>query len=878
MSRGPGRLERLLLRGFAPEDAADIMADLRELAARRGPVRGRIYYWTELAKYPVRRTLDGIRAGGRSPIHDGNGEGGVESILRDTRYALRGLIRNPGFSGMAIAIMTISIGAVAAIFGVVQGVLLDPLPVHRPDRLFAVWIDNSERGLGRMTPGNFRDIAELDRALEYVAAFSEQTTSIDLGDRPVFLRGSRVTPGYFETLGVDLALGRGFTADDGERGGPSVVVLGHRLWTEAFAADPEVVGRSVRLDGTEFDVVGVASPGVYPTHATVSAELPFSASNQDFFVPLRYSPEGWANRRSHVLGMIARVGDDASVDVAEQRLEALAANLRATEPLNQNDSFLLSPFTEEVVGDVRFALVMLLGTSGLVLLIALVNVGALFTLRAEDRRPEIAVRVAMGAPRSRLVRLLLLESAIVTAISSVGAIVVARGALGIMRGLVPYQIPRLESVTLDGTVFGVSIVVAALATAVFALAPAAGLQLGRLAGVAGRSTDGPGRRRVQSAVVALQAALGVVVLVGAVLLTRSYVNLRAVDPGFDALDAWTMTVPGSADVLDLVVERIRELPGVEGAARAYDHPFSRSWGDGFGIVGRTPDPNGPPMPASLRPYGPDYLQTVGLRVVEGRLPDRVDLSGEVGYAVVNQTLAEAFFPDTSPLGQRIELPTAQRMFGSEGLFEIAAVVEDVRFFGPGRPAGPALYVPITHFPVTATSLVVRPTRADLDVLTGIRGVVAEIDAGLGLQAARPLRDVLHEMLARPRFNMMLLVALALVALLLSGLGAYGLMARAVSRRVREIGIQMTLGADRAHLASVVMRAALWPMAVGVIVGGVVAFASARVLQSVLFGVTPTDPASFLAGAAFVLGVGVIAALGPVLRAVSIDPATALRSE
>ncbi len=302
-----------------------------------------------------------------------------------------------------------------------------------------------------MTPGNFTDIAGLDGVFEHVAAFGAESASLARAGDPIFLRGGRVTPSYFEALGVRPVLGRTFREEEGERGGSSVVVLSRHVWQQMFGADPEIIGRSLELDGSQFEVIGVVPPGIYPTRATVSAELPFTAANQDFFVPLRYGTAGWANRRSHVLGMIGRLAPGVSFETANAALATLGARLRATEPLNANEDILMTSFTEELVGDVRFALLTLLATVGLVLLIAIFNVGALFVLRADDRQPEMNIRVALGAPRGRLVRQLVIESVLVVSVSSVAAVTVGRAVLDLMRSLVPYQIPRLSEVAIDGS-------------------------------------------------------------------------------------------------------------------------------------------------------------------------------------------------------------------------------------------------------------------------------------------------------------------------------------------------------------------------------------------------------------------------------------------
>ena len=899
--RRPGlkdRIARVVLTGLEPTEVESVLQDLRELSADRGRIGGEIYFWLQLVKYPARMVWDQLRYGdscndgynrgdGSSRNNDvdyieGQREGwsGMDSWWKDARDASRSLVRNVGFTALAVAIVTLGMGSAAAIFSVVKGVLLDPLPVEEPDRLVSLWLDNVVDGRARMTPGNFTDLAALEDVFLDAAAFRAQTTSLLLEGEPVFLRGGAVTPSYFETLGVRPVAGRTFRQEEGETGGPSVVILSHHVWQQMFGADPNIVGQSLTFDGFEFEVVGVVPSGVYPTRATIAGQIPFTTANQDFFVPLRYSPGGWSNRRSHLLGMLGRLRPGVSFETAQAATSTLGARLHAEDQLNSNEQFVVTTFTSEVVGDVRFGLLMLLGTVGLVLLIATVNVGALFVLRADDRQPEMAIRVALGAPRGRLFRQLAIESALISAVSCVGSVIFARWALGLMRGLVPYQIPRLAEVGLNGSSMVVIVGLGLLIAAVFGLAPALRLdgEAWTRASQQRSRTAGLAQRRLQSAVVAIQAALGVVVLVGAALLTRSYMELHAVDTGFDAYETWAMTINAPLSTLQEIAREARGLPGVTAVAVAYDHPLDRNWSDAFFIEGvEVSDTERPPM-MSLRPFGEQYFDATGIETVEGRVPDEVDMAGSVPYAVINEALRDAYFAAGDAIGARVVLPSARRLVGTDGAFEIVGVVRDVRFLGPDQPTSPALYVPLSHFPTGASTLLVRPARADVDVLAGVRRIVRETDPTLAVQRAQGLQSVLDDMLARPRFNMMLLVSFGIMGLVLCALGAYGLVGRVVVMRFREIGIRMALGADRAGLARSVIGSALRPMLLGGLVGLATSLALARLIQSMLFGVSSTDAVSFVVSPALVLAAGAIAALVPTMRVLAIDPSATLRNE
>ncbi len=869
---------RLLLIGFDEQERADIVRDVAELAENRSGWRRRAYFWVEVAKYPIRCLWE--RAGERVRGDSSRtGRGGImERWLHDIRYAVRSLVRSRGFTVTALVILSLGMGATTAIYSVVDGVLLDPLPLDEPERVVSVWLDSPENGRARMTPGAYSATLAAAGLFESAAAFQGRSASLLLDGQATFVRGGAVTVDYFRTLGVHPLLGRTFDADEAAAGAAPVVVISDGLWRNAFGGDPDIVGRGVSLDDVLHEVVGVIPASVLPTGATVSAELTFTTANQDFFVPLIYGADLWQNFRPHILGMVGRLLPGQNLAVATASMSAVDEQLH-DDGLLSAEHLLLTPFAEEVVGDVRLALWALLGSVGLVLSIAIANVGALFVLRTDDRRSELAIRAALGASRARILRQLLLESALVAIAAGVIAVVVARFALEGMRALVPYQIPRMEDVTLSSTSLVVTFGLGLAVALVFALLPV--LSRDRTStnrATQRRQTASRSQRRLQSVLVGVQAALGVIVLAGAGLLTRSYGELRSVDTGFDARETWAMTVPTQPQVLDQVVAELREHPAVAGATVAYDHPLERNWGDSFQV----PDPSAPSALAtgsgSLRIFGSDYFEVVGIRVLNGRVPGPSDLAGDRALAVVNQALADAWFPAGRAVGSTLVVPTAARVNGDDGVFEIIGVVENVRFLGPDQPVGPAFYLPQSHFAQTATTLLVRPVAGGADVMGVVREVVAQAAPGVAIQRPQRLGDIHADLIARPRFNMMLLVTFGAMVLVLCGLGAYGLVGRVVATRVREIGIRMALGADRSGLARSVLGSALRPMFVGGVGGVVVALVASGLIQSLLFGIGARDPLSLVLGPVFVVLVGAMAAAVPTLRALAIDPAASLREE
>lgn len=868
---------------FSPAEVEEALADLVELRAlrrrERGRLAGAIYYWVELIRYPV---VAGVEAF-RSDRPGGRARRGV-GLREDIGYAIRSLVRRPWFAILSAGILTVTVAGTAAIFSVVKSVLIDGLPVGDPDHLVAVWTQERRTGQRhRMTPGFYTDVSALEDVFESVAAFSGVSATLLDGGEPEVLSGGRVTAGYFETLGVRPVLGRAFRQGEDRPGEAPVVILSHRVWMQRFGGDPTIVGRPLDFDGTLYEVVGVLPEGLYPASASVNAAIPFTSDGQDFFVPLRFPAELWANRGPHILGMIARLRAGVSTDGAGAALETLAANLAMESPRPSDETFLIRPFREEVVGDVRFGLLLLMGMVGLVMFIAASNVAALFVLRTDDRLPELTVRAALGASRFRLVRQMLLESTIVTGLGVSAGLLAAVPFVAAMRRMVPFQIPRLGEASVDGTVLLAVAGLSAGLAVTFGVASALGAARlsgkrtpTRARGAAGRK----GRRRLQSSTVTIQVALSVIVLVGAALLTRSFMALRAVDPGFDATDAWVIEVGGDSPVIEEALQRIRALPGVAGAALAYDHPLERRWEDGFAIENAPVSPTDEPPSAVLRIVGEGWFGAAGIDVLEGRAPGRLDVLSSRGVAVVNQAFADRYLQGGPVTGRRVQVPSGRRMFGESvpEWFDIIGVVADVAFLGPDRGTEPALYLPAAQFPATTSRLLVRPRPGNPEILAAVRATLRNADPTMPLDDIRRMDAILDEMLARPRFNMAVLAAFAAIGITLCAMGIHGLVSRVLFSRTREIGIRIALGQTPASLLRSLLATAAWPAVVGIAAGLSTAIPAARLLRSLLFGITAGDPLTLVSVPLFVLLLALLASLAPTLRALRVDPATTLREE
>lgn len=888
MTSGGGGRERRLARRllglvFDPDEAAEIVRDVSELTRDRRGVRRAVRFWALVLSYPLAEWWEMLRT-----WRDAWGQGRtVGPLIEDVGFAWRALRRRPGFGLTAATILAAGLGSIIAVHSVVKGVLLDPLEFPEPDRLMTLWMTDARGQRVRMTPGNVRDAAELTDMFAGVSAFRRSELVLEdpaTGDARM-LQGAEVTPEYFSTLGVAALRGRTFTEADADPYGESVVVLSERAWRQVFGGDPEILGRSLKLGRETSRVIGIVPTAPYPTSATVSGELPFTDGEQDYFRLIRFAGDFWTRRQFHNLGAVARLRDDVTPQSAMAALEGLSSRLRAEYAENAEESIVMSPLREEVIGDVRFGLILLFAAVVLVFVIATVNVGSLFLLRAEDRRGETALLGAIGAPARRILRQRIFEAMIVSVAAAGSGILAAGWLVSTMRALVPYRIPRLADVTVEPVAAGGAVLLALLLAILVGVLPSWVARGGSDHGPAVRSTPGRREGRVQAGLIAGQAGLAVVVLVGALLLVRSASALQAIDPGYDSADAWVLRLHNAnADRLDPIVDVVRSLPGVAGAALTSNTPLERTWEDGFRLVGRSDVGGDTARVATIRPYGEGYFDVAGIALVAGRLPDRLEHAGQRRLAVVNDAFRRAYLVDgltgdALAGAPRVWVPNGDiRMGERQSVFEIIGVVEDVRFVGPRFPSEPAIYLPFEHFAVNGRVLLVKPEDEGSALLPALREAIREAAPETALEMSGTLATLRSQALARPRFNMMLLVALSGVALLLCTVGAYGIVARAVATRRREIGVRAALGAAGASIVRSVVGRALTPLAIGAASGLVVALGTARLLTSLLFEMSPYDPVSLTCAPLILLGVGGAGAFLPSLRALAVDPAESLRAE
>ena len=815
-------------------------------------------------------------------------------MFKDLRYGLRMLTKNPGVSAIAVLTLALGIGANTAIFSVVSAVLLNPLPYKDPDRLVSIWENVPEHGRWRAAPANFLDWKKQNTVFEDVAAFGGSTATLTGDGDPEQLSGTAVTPGYFEVVGIQPAHGRVFQPEEYQPGRDRVVILGHGLWQRRYGGDKNIVNRNIILDGNSWTVVGVMSPGLYPTRPTTAGRIDFDERGQDYWRPMSYMVNLAALRRAHILGVLARLKPEVTFEQATAEMNTIGARLAQEHAENKDEGIIVNRFMNEVVGDVRPALVTLLVAVGLVLLIACANIAGLLLAQHAARTKEIAIRAALGAGRTRLVRQFFAEGLLLSLFGTVAGLAVAQLGLKILLNFVPPQmIPRLAQVGLDWRVLGFTLLLSLATCLLFGLVPAWQASKPDLQTALEQSgrTSGPGaaRLRFRQLLVVFQVSVAVMLVIGAGLLIKSFWLLQKVDPGFKAQRVLSagITLPVSKydepvkinNFFNQLNERVAAVPGVESVSIAYDHPLQSNWLDSFEIEGRASAPANADQ-ANFMPVGPDYFNTVGVQIVSGRTFTPQDDADHPGVAVVNEAFVRHYFPNENPLGRRIRPGPPGRIWDQKRLtsFEIVGVVRDVKFDGLAAASEPAYYLPATQAPLNDMTMLVRTTSDPQSVVAGLRQAVWSIDPNQPISNVNTLEQIVSESIAQPRLNMLLMMLFGGLALLLSAVGIYGLLSYAVTQRTQEMGIRMALGANVTDVLKLVLKQGMFLALIGEAIGLAGAFALTRLMRGLLFGVTPTDTTIFAGVVAVLTLTALLACYLPARRATKVDPLVALRYE
>ncbi|HSF40154.1 MAG TPA: ABC transporter permease, partial [Thermoanaerobaculia bacterium] len=814
----------------------------------------------------------------------------MKSLAQDLRYAVRLLLKSPGFTLLAAITLALGIGANAAIFSIVNSVLLRPLPYQAPDRLMIVYSQFPTMNFDRfwVDPMEYWEYSQKNRSFEKLGAYVTGAVNVSGGEEPVRADAALASAGLFEALGVDAQLGRYYGAAEDLPNGEKVTVLSDGLWRRAFGADRGILGRRIKVDGADRTVIGVMPPG-------------FALGNEriDVWIPLALDPASPGFRGNHYLYLVGRLKPGVSLAQARSELNGLVARWELEIPDNhtpepEGHPLIIQPFLEDLVGDVRPKIQLLMGAVGLVLLIACANVANLLLARAEARQKEIAVRTALGADRGRLVRQFLTESVVLSLFGGVLGLVLAYWGVRAIVVANLESIPRVDEIGLDGRALLFTLGISLLTGLLFGLAPALHARTGAffasLKEGGQRTTASGGRLLLRRALVVTEVALAAMLVIGGGLLIRSFWLLTQVDPGFDPKGLLSLqialpdaTYPDDNQVnafYTRLVDRLKQLPGVEGAAAVSGLPPNRQVNANDTEFEGVPEPpNGPIHNVDYWQFVTrDYFHTMGIPVLEGRAFTPSDARGTPGVVLVNQTLANLFWPGQSPLGKRVKAPGGPN--AEAPWLTVVGVVKDVKQGGLDKKTGTELYFLTDQSPDTVGAaadtmyLMLRTEGDPLRLVDSVREEIRRLDPALPLADVRPMTDVIFASVAQPRFVAFMVLVFAIVALALAAIGTYGVLAYTVEQRTQEIGVRMALGAQARQVLGMILAQGAWLVGLGLVLGVAGSLALRKVLASVLFGVTPTDPVILGTVVLVLSAVAFAACYLPARRATRVSPLVA----
>jgi putative ABC transport system permease protein len=803
-------------------------------------------------------------------------------MLTDFRYAIRMLFKSPAFSLIVILTLGLAIGANSAIFSVVDAVLLRPLPYPHSEQLVRIFGSQPQLALAPSSPANFLEWKEENQVFERIGTYVGQGFNLLGGDKPERVIGARVSADLMQLLGVQPALGRLFTQEEDQEGRGKVVILSYEFWRNRFGGEANTLQQTIILNDQPYTVVGVMPAG-----------FAFPGTRTQVWVPVAFNAAERKTRDTNFIEVVARLKPGVSIEQAQANMNAVARSQTERYPkTNTGIGVKVVSLQEHIVGDVRPMLVVLLGAVAFVLLIACANVANLLLARAAARQREMAIRGALGASRSRVVRLLLTESVLLAVVGGAVGLLLAIWSLDLLVSLKPANLPRLAEIGINRTVFLFTLAISILTGLLFGVAPA--LQASKMdlnEGLKESSRGGtvsPRRHRMRALLVVSEVALSLVLLVGAGLMIRSFSRLLAVDPGFKADHVLTafVSLPVSkyprreaqTAFFDRLLERLRNVPGVSAAGVVTDIPLYGGSSTGFDVEGRPEAAPGTRAMTDYRLINSDYFSAMGMKLVKGRAFSRYDTEAAPGVVIMNETMAARYFAGEDPIGRRLDLSG-----NPKDLREIVGVVADVRNYGVDADVKPEVYVPFLQSApdylsgvVSAMTIVVRSAIEPTALGATLREQVQALDKDQPVSEIRTMEYYLADSMSQRRFNMLLLGVFAGLALVLAAVGIYGVIAYNVTQRTHEMGIRIALGARGADILRLVFANSMVTTLAGIVIGLAAAFALTRLLQSLLYQVTATDPFVFATIPVLLLVVAAVATYIPARRAMKVDPITALR--
>jgi putative ABC transport system permease protein len=822
----------------------------------------------------------------------------MDSVLQDIRYGVRTLIKTPGFTAVAIIVLALGIGANTAIFTVVNALLLRPLPYPGSNQLVMLWETNPRFQIGidtlPVTPGTFMDWREQNNVFEYVSALGVGRLNLTGAGEPERISAASVSSNFFRLMGIEPKLGRAFRDDEDKPGADKVVLISHSLWQRRFASEPAVLGKKMTLDGESYTIIGVAPESFQFPRAN---ELPYFvgvAIQTELWQPMILGDE-FINRKraNHQLCVMARLKSGVTRGQAQSEMTALAERLERSYPdSNQGIGVKVVPLSEQVVGNVRTALLVLMGAVAVVLLIACANVANLLLARSSARQKEIAIRTALGASRGRVVRQLLTEALLLSMTAAVTGTLLSFWGINAMLSLshtMSASLPRAYEIGVDLGVLGFTAAIALLTSVIFGLTPAlraSKINLRESLKEGSGALSGGQRSNVRNLLVISEVALSLVLLIGAGLMIKSLARLLKVDPGFKPDNTVTMHIPlpgskypsASQQIAFFreVTHRIEALPGVQSVGLISSAPLSGGvYAGGCSIEGRVATSETDNLVADRRMISPEYFSALGIPLLKGRgFTDRDDQAA-TGVVIVSESWARRFLPYEDPIDKRIKLGGRD---STRPWLSIVGIAGDVRDTALESEARPCVYIPYPQFPSSGMTLVVRAAFDPKLLISGIRDKVWAVDKDQPVTDVKTMDQYLAASVSPRRFNALLLAIFAGVGLVLAAVGLYGVISYSVSQRTREIGIRMALGASHKSLLRLVVGQGVILTLIGVAIGVIASFFLTKFIATLLFGVSATDPITFIAISVLLIGVSIVASLVPARRAMKVDPMVALRYE